>query len=184
MSCADLPMALIDRELCESVETRIVVALDHQPRRCVRDAEIDHLAVLNHMMQAVHELRNAGREVPPVHIKQVDVVRLQLLQTRLDRDSQALGVVALEVGFDLFVGADGSVAGGEFGSEDHFVAVLALLQPFADPCLAFLALVVVGGVNEVTTIVVEEVEHGEGGLLCAFSQSLFPVLTKIHRTET
>jgi hypothetical protein len=78
-----------------------------------------------------------------VQIEQVNVVGLQLLQTGLHRDVYALCMVALEIGFDLLLGAHGSVPSRELGGQNHFVTIVPLLHPFADPLLRFFTLIYV-----------------------------------------
>lgn len=56
-------------------------------------------------------------------------------------------MIALIVRFDSFLA--GWERRGEFGGKDYLVPVLTSSHPFADPCLALFALVVVGCVDEV-----------------------------------
>jgi hypothetical protein len=60
---------------------------------------------------------------------------LQLLQGRLERELQTLGVVALEVGLDFLATFAGWVAGREFGGEDDLIAVIPRRHPFTQPLL-------------------------------------------------
>lgn len=102
-------------------------------------------------------------------IQQVDVIRLELLQTRLHRQVHALGAIATKVGEDLSLGrerrrrVDGEVVGGVFGGEDDLVAVVARFHPGADAGFGLFELVVVGGVDEVAALGEEVVEDGGGG---------------------
>jgi hypothetical protein len=45
------------------------VGFADDPSRRVTDSEVQDLAILNHMVQALHQLWDAGREVPPVHVE-------------------------------------------------------------------------------------------------------------------
>lgn len=74
---------------------------------------------------------------------QVNVRRAQLLQTGIDRDTHALGVVSHEVGLDLLSALVGAEAGGILGREDDLVTDTALFHPLAQPALGFFILVVV-----------------------------------------
>jgi hypothetical protein len=50
----------------------------------------------------VHDLLDAGREVPPVDVEKIDIVRLQLPETVVDGDVQRLEGVTDVVGLDGF----------------------------------------------------------------------------------
>lgn len=73
------PVALIHRELCETMEASIVVALYDEPRWSVTDPKIEDLASQYKLVQAIHELWYAGREVPPMDVKEIKVVGLKSL---------------------------------------------------------------------------------------------------------
>lgn len=77
-------MSLIHRELREAVEASIVVALHNNPCWGITNPEVDDFARHDKLMQTVHQLRDAGREVPPMEVEEVDVVSLQLFQAGLD----------------------------------------------------------------------------------------------------
>lgn len=174
-----VPLALVDAEGREGVIASVLVGLADDPRRSVADAEVDDFPSGDHVVQRLHELGDGGCEVPPMDIEQINVVRLQLLQACLERDLQALCVVALEIDLDGGAGAEAD-AGGEFGRDDHLIPVLAPGHPFADPGLALFVLVVVGGVDEVPAVVVEVVEDLEGCLPVTFPHELLPRLAEIH----
>ena len=81
---------------------------------------------------------------------------------------QALGTVAGKVDKDVLLrgqAVDALVIGGVFGRDHHLIAVVALLHPGADPLLGLLKLVIVGRVEEVTSLLKEVVEDFLGGLL-------------------
>ena len=70
--------------------------------------------------------------------------------------------------------------GGELGGDDHLIAILALGHPLSDPRFALFVLVVVGRVDEVAAVLIEEIEHLKGSLLVAFAQELLPGLAEVH----
>ena len=95
----------------------------------------------------------------PVEVEEVDVVCLQFSQAGVERNLEGFGVVTLVIRFyALWTSGKGH---GEFGGKDDFVAVVASSHPFAEPGFGFFVLVVVGGVDEVAAVLVEEVEDFE-----------------------
>ena len=87
--------------------TGILVRLRHDPRRRVRDAEIEDLALVGGRVERLHDFGDRRRVVPPVDVEDVDVVGLELLQTGVQADEQGLAVVASVVGLQgLGVGTD------------------------------------------------------------------------------
>jgi len=80
--------------------------------------------------------------------------------------------------------AEADVVSRELCSNDHLVAVLASGHPFADPGFGFFALVVVGGIYEVTAVVEEVIKHLKGLFLVAFAHHTFPGIAEIHGSET
>lgn len=145
------PLALVDRELPQIVITRVLVGLRNDPGRCVTDTEIEHLALCDEVVQALHDLRDGSGEVPPVNVQQVNVVCLELSQRSLNRDLERFRVLALVIDHPFWRvwSTRIRVRGGVFGRDNHLLAVLARLHPLADPFLRFLALVVVRRVDEV-----------------------------------
>lgn len=176
------PAALIDAELRECVVARVLVCFGDDPGRGVADAEVEDFAGGDHVVEGLHEFGDGGGEVPPVDVEDVDVGGLEFLQAGFERDFQAFGMVALVVDFDAGVDAEAET-GGEFGGDDHFVAVLAAGHPFTDPGFALFVLVVVGGVDEVAAVGVEVVEDAEGGFLAAFAHELFVGVAEVHGAE-
>jgi hypothetical protein len=119
------------------------------------------------VIQALHELWDAGGEVPPVHVQQINVVRLHLLEGGFERHVKGLGRVAGIVDAKpraIFVRRVG-VAGRKLGGEDDLVTHIPLLHPFADPGLGFFILVVVGSVNSIRRGQLLRFV-GEGPILC------------------
>jgi hypothetical protein len=144
-------------------------------------------------------------------VEEVNVTGLQLLEGSLNRDTERLGAVASIVGGltrpDCRVGE----AGCELGSQDHVIAVLALREPFADPSLRLLVLVVVGAIvtlalassldikggnaamhlfstlnvriDEIAALVVEVVQDLKHSLLVAFAHELRPRVAEVHGSE-
>lgn len=74
----DVPPALVDAERGLSVLDGVGVCRADDPRRTVRDAEVEDLALLDENVEAVHDLLDRGHVVPPVQVEDVDPVRLQL----------------------------------------------------------------------------------------------------------
>jgi hypothetical protein len=69
--------------------------------------------------------------------------------------------------------------GGVLGRNNHLVAVTAFLHPFSNPALGFLELVIVGRVDEVTSILVEEIQD----LLCLFLIAMPHVILPIDEVS-
>jgi len=86
--------------LTQAVAASVLVGFANDSRRGVADAEVNDLALFAYGVQAEHELGDAGCEVPPVNVEDVDVGRLELLQGSLDAKTEALGAVAAIVGVD------------------------------------------------------------------------------------
>ena len=78
-----------------------------------------------------------------MHVKQVDVVRLQLLQRGFNAQAQRLGAVAGMVGDKTWLVVRPWEACCELCRNDHGVAVLARGEPLADPRLGLFGLIVV-----------------------------------------
>lgn len=122
---------------------RTFVGFAYDPGGCVAHAQVQDLAGLDHLVQALHEFGNARGEVPPMHIEQIYVVGLELLQGSIDRNAERLCAVAGIVD-TLANGLSVCEGRRELCSDDDFLANLALFHPFSDPDFRFLVLVVVG----------------------------------------
>ena len=72
----------------------ILVGLCYNPGWSIADPEVEDFALLDHGVQALHELRDRGCKVPPMHIEHVNVVRLQLVQRISERDVERFATVA------------------------------------------------------------------------------------------
>ena len=90
----DAPRALVDSKRRLVRHAGVRVRFRHYPCGRVGDAEVEHLALRDEVVQAVHHLLDAASVVPPVHVENVDVVRAQLLQRIFNRDVHRLEVVA------------------------------------------------------------------------------------------
>lgn len=98
-------------------------------------------------------------------IQDVKVVSLQLTQRARQGDMEGFRAIAGEIGLDdiiiTFVMVE---ACSILWCNDHLIAEAgAGLQPFANPLLGLLVLIIVGGINEDAALrvkVVEELEHG------------------------
>ena len=75
-----VPRALVDHKRRLPMGARIRVRLRDDPRGGVGDAEVQHLALHDELVQAVHDLLDGGGVVPPVQVQHVDVGGAQLLQ--------------------------------------------------------------------------------------------------------
>ena len=126
-----------------------MIRLADHPGRRITNTQVQDLAPLHHMVQALHDLWDARGEVPPMQIQHIYVVRLQLLERGFERDVQGLGRVAGIVDLlagNVFAGGVGE-AGREFGGEDNLIANVPGLHPLANPGFGFSILVVVGPVR-------------------------------------
>lgn len=70
--------------------SRILVRLGDDPCWRVRYTEVQDFACGDEMVQIVHNLFDAGGEVPPMQVEDVDVRRPQFLQRGLDADVERL----------------------------------------------------------------------------------------------
>ena len=177
-----VPEALVDAEGREALLARVLVGLADDPGGGVADAEVEDFSRGDGVVEGVHDLGDGGGVVPPVDVEQVDVARLELLEARLERHAQALGVVARVVLLQLDRWF-GRVRRREFGGQDDLVAVPAGCHPFAEPLLRFFHLVVVGRVDEVAAHVEEVVEDFERGFLVAFAEEVGPRVAEVHGAE-
>ena len=96
-------------------------------------------------------------------VEDVDVVCLEFFEGVAQGDVEGFGAVACVVGVnDSIMASVVGVAGGVFRGDDHLVAETGLRgKPFANPSLGLLVLVVVGCVDEIAALTVEEVEERE-----------------------
>lgn len=158
------PFALVDDELAEALLAGVFVGFGDDPGRGVADAEVEDFAGGDDVVERVHEFGDRGCEVPPVDVEDVDEVGLEFLQAGVEGVFEGFLVVADVVGLDDVVEAFvGLVAGCEFRSDDHLVSKAFGFggEPFADPDLGLLGLVVAGCINEVAALAVEEIEDTE-----------------------
>ena len=84
------PVALVDRELCKAMEASIFIAFYNEPRWCITNTKVEHLASLHKLMQAIHQLWNASREVPPVNVEQIEIARLKSLDQEINTEEKNL----------------------------------------------------------------------------------------------
>lgn len=108
-----------------------------------------------------------------IRIYHINVVRLELLQTRLDSKVQTLGPSAAIIA--LLHRATGHIAQHILGANDHLIAATTLLQPFADPFLALAALVDIGCIDEVASQLIERVQVLKCAFLSKFAELGTPV---------
>src|SRR5688572_11116147 len=71
-----VPPALVDGERSLAVGGCIDISSGDNPGGAVGDTEIQDLALLDQNVKSIHNLGNRSRPVPPVHVHNVDVVRL------------------------------------------------------------------------------------------------------------
>ena len=157
------PLALVEDEGAEAVVAGVLVGFGDDPGGGVGDGEVEDLALVADGVEGAHELGDAGGEVPPVDVEDVDVVGLQLLEAVAEGEVQGFGVVADGVGVDeVVVALVVGVAAGVLGCYDHLVAEpRAGCHPLPDPHLGLLVLVIVGRVDEIASLGVEVVEEFE-----------------------
>lgn len=112
-----------------------------------------------------------------MHPKQINIPRPQPLQTPLHRQPQILPRIAREITPHPL-----TIPGRtpKLGCQNDLIAVAALGHPLADPALRLAELVHVGRVDEVSALLVESVEDGEGGGLCAFAHERRPGAAEVH----
>jgi len=180
------------------------VGFADNPGGRVADSEVQDLSRVDNGIERLHQLRNRCREVPPVHVQQIDVISLKLLEGCLKRDAERLRAVTsvIDTLSRRVVGV--REAGGKLGGDDHFMAYASLLHPLADPGLGLLVLVVVCAVklsisiitmtspngalrdsriNEVSTLLVEEVKNLKHSLFIALAHHALPRIAKVHRSQ-
>ena len=85
------------------------------------------------MIQTLHDLLDPGREVPPMDVQDVDVVRAQLLEGVLNRIVHRLDAVSYKTAVLPWLAA--LVVRRILGREDDLLADTALLHPLADELL-------------------------------------------------
>lgn len=154
------------------------------PSRRVRDAQIDHLAVNHEIIERMHQLLDRRRKIPPMQPQQINILGAQLPQTRLHRMPDPFTVIPAKIAlYDPVVPLVGLIGGGEFGGNDHLVAVGPLAHPVPDPGLGLLGLVVGGGVDEVAALGFEKVEDLKGGRLVAGAEEGGPRGAKGHAAQ-
>ncbi len=56
----------------------VLVRLADDPCRCIADAEVKDFSLMHQIVEAEHELGDAGSEIPPVDIKDVNIFCFQL----------------------------------------------------------------------------------------------------------
>ena len=89
-----VPSSLVDGEDGLAVLPRISVASSDDPRRRIRDPEVEDLAGLDDRVQGVHDFGDGGRPVPPVEVEDVDVLGPQLLERVAEGEMERLLAVA------------------------------------------------------------------------------------------
>lgn len=97
VSVGSIPLTLIDGEGAQALLAGVCVGFDDDPGGRVRDTEVEDLACKDELVQALHDFLDAGGEVPPVHVEEVDVVCSELLQAGLDGNAHRLDGVADKV---------------------------------------------------------------------------------------
>ena len=75
--------------------------------------QVEYFALHDEVVQAVHDFRDGRLPVPPMEVKDIDIVRSEVLETVCNAEVHGFGVVA-EVGG--FVG-DGVIAARVVGRE-------------------------------------------------------------------
>lgn len=63
-----------------SRQTRVAVSLGDDVRGRVGDAEVQNLALRDEVMQSVHDLFDARLIVPPMYVKDVNIICAKLLE--------------------------------------------------------------------------------------------------------
>lgn len=113
-----------------------------------------------------------------------NIISLQFLQRITHTDVDTMARVAGEVGrWDSGTLGVAAIVHAELGCQDHRIAILAGRQPFTDPRLRLFVLVVIGGVDEVTTGRVEGIEKLEGGVLVHGAHHAGPGVANGHAAQ-
>lgn len=115
-----------------------------------------------------------------MHPEQVDIIRLQPLQTRFQRKLQVLARIASEIASHL---APELGRAGELGSQNNLISISTLRHPLADPLLGLTELVQVGCVDEIAALFVEVVEDGKCCLLIALAHEGRPGIAEVHGSQ-
>ena len=117
----------------------------------------------------------------PLKIR-TNIAALELLQARLERKLQALGVVALVVRKYTVWWTEERLllTCGKLGGHDHLVPTVSFCQPLSKPHLGLSELIVVGRINEVSSLKAEGVQYIERCILGTFIEVLTPVVAKVH----
>lgn len=79
----------------------------------------------------------------------------------------ALAASAAVIDYDLFIPITSVEIGSELGSDNHLISNTTLLHPFSNPLFRLLTLIIVACINEVTTLLIIEVQDTLSGLLIA-----------------
>lgn len=117
----------------------------------------------------------------------IDIASVKLLQARIKRNMQALGMVTLGITSELRLVAVKSILAepsSELGGNDHLISDATLLHPLSEPLLALFVLIVVGRVDKVAALLVEEVEDLKSCLLVARAHEILPGVAKVHGSQT
>lgn len=150
----------------------------------VRDAQVVDLASSHEIIQSMHQFRDRGVVVPPVHVVEINVARLQVSQRILQRQTQALGTIAAKVGLNFDLLLVQAVWARVLGGDDKLVAVTPGGKPFAEPLLRLLGLVPTSRVEKVAAQLPKPVEDGKGCLLGALAHAMLVGLAKAHGAQT
>ena len=67
------------------MEVLTIITLDNDPCWSIADTKVEYFAIHHHGMKAVHELLDRSGKVPPMHVEQIDVISLKLLQAVFNR---------------------------------------------------------------------------------------------------
>lgn len=90
----DAPFALVDCEGGLATHASVVVGLRHNPCRGIRYSEVKHLALDDESMETIYDFLDGSGVVPPVDVKDINVVDAQLLERGVDRVYHRFEVVA------------------------------------------------------------------------------------------
>jgi hypothetical protein len=134
---------------------RVLIRLRHNPRRRIRDAQIQHLARLNHIVQRQHNFLDTGRVLPPVNVEDIDIVSLESPQRVLQTETHGFGAVAGIVGLDLDALVRDLERRGVLRCDHHLIPNPASGHPFTDQLFGVAVLVFIGGVEEVASSAIE-----------------------------
>jgi hypothetical protein len=199
-------MTLVNGERTQAMLASISVGFHNDPSRCVADAEIQNLPLLDQVIERLHKLGDSGSKVVDmdeiltaisVHssyriahekkekkgkqkggVYQVNIISLQTLETLANGNVHAFRPRTTKVA--PLARFTHPRARRVLGSDDHFLSPAGLSQPLSNPSFALPVVIIVCRVDEVSTEVVKRVQQLKGAFLGAFAQETSPLVAETY----